>query len=116
MPLAPCFFLLQYGQLLSRNILTDWLRQIMASARVPGNFSSHSFRIGAATVVARNGVLDHYLIQSMGRWSNNACQLYIRAPGLMGVLATPASHLSLVPIASCSWVLDLAMSASVGML
>ena len=110
------FFLLQYGQLLSRNILMDWLRQIMASARVPGNFSSHSFRIGAATVVACNGVLDHYLIQSMGRWSNNACQLYIRAPGLMGVLATPASHLSLVPIASCSWVLDLAMSASVGML
>ena len=24
----------------------------------------------------------------------------------MGVLATPASHWSLVPIASCSWVLD----------
>ena len=114
MPLAPCF-LLQNGQPLSRNILTDWLRQIMASARVPGNFSSHSFRIGAATVAARNGVPDH-LIQSMGRWSSNACQLYIRAPGLMGVLATPGSHLSLVPIASCSWVLDLAMSASVGML
>ena len=80
-------------------------------------FDCSCFRItgNAATVAARNGVLDH-LIQSMGRWSNNACQLYIRAPGLMGVLATPASHLSLVPIASCSWVLDLAMSASVGML
>ena len=72
-------FLLQNGQPLSRNILTDWLRQIMASARVPGNFSSHSFRIGAATVAARNGVPDH-LIQSMGRWSSNACQLYIRTP------------------------------------
>ena len=108
-------FLLQNGQPLSRNTLTDWLRQIMASARVPGNFSSHSFRIGAATVAARTGVPDH-LIQSMGRLSSNACQLYIRTPGLMGVFATPASHLSLVPIASCSWVLDLAMSASVGML
>ena len=72
-------FLLQNGQPLSRNILTDWLRQIMASARVPGNFSSHSFRIGAATVAARNGVPDH-LIQSMGRWSSNAYQLYIRTP------------------------------------
>ena len=51
----------------------------MASARVPGNFSSHSFRIGAATVAARNGVPDH-LIQTMGRWSSNAYQLYIRTP------------------------------------
>ena len=51
----------------------------MVSARIPGNFSSHSFRIGAATVAARNGVPDH-LIQSMGRWSSNAYQLYIRTP------------------------------------
>ena len=58
-----------------------------------GNFSSHSFRIGAATVTACNGVPDH-LIQSMGRLSSNACQLYIRTPGLMGVLATPASPVS----------------------
>ena len=72
-------FLLQNGQPLSRNILTDWLRQIMAAAWVPGNFSSHSFRIGAATVAARNRVPDH-LIQSMGRWSSNAYQLYIRTP------------------------------------
>lgn len=72
-------FLFQSGQPLSRSVLTDWLRQIMASARIPGNFSSHSFRIGAATVAARNGVPDH-LIQSMGRWSSNAYQLYIRTP------------------------------------
>ncbi|CAH3030550.1 unnamed protein product, partial [Porites evermanni] len=72
-------FLLQNGQPLSRNILTDWLQQIMASARVPGNFSSNSFRIGAATVAVGNGVPDH-LIQSMGRWSSNAYQLYIRTP------------------------------------
>ena len=72
-------FLLQNGQPLSRNILTDWLRQIMASARVRGNFSSHGFRIGAATVAARNGVPDHF-IQSMGRRSSNGYQLYIRAP------------------------------------
>ena len=75
--MAPCFSCKMYS--LSRNILTDWLRQIMASARVRGNFSSHSFRIGAATVTARNGVPNH-LIQSMGLWSNNAYQLYIRTP------------------------------------
>ena len=72
-------FLLQDGRPLSRATLTEWLRQIMASARVPGNFSSHSFRIGAATVAAHNGVPDH-LIQAMGRWSSNAYQLYIRTP------------------------------------
>ena len=72
-------FLLQNGQLLSRTILTDWLRQIMSASGIPGNFSSHSFRIGAASVAARNGVPDH-LIQALGRWSSNAYKLYIRTP------------------------------------
>ena len=35
-------FLFQDGRPLSRATLTDWLRQFMASARVPGNCSSHS--------------------------------------------------------------------------
>ena len=72
-------FLFQDGRPLSRATVTEWLRQIMASARVPDNFSSHSFCIGAATVAACNGVPDH-LIQVMGRWSSNAYQLYIRTP------------------------------------
>ena len=72
-------FLFQNGQPLSRSYLTDWLRQILASANIPGNFSSHSFRIGAATVAARNGVPDH-LIQALGRWSSSTYQLYIRTP------------------------------------
>ena len=72
-------FLLQNGQPLSRTILTDWLRQIMSASGIPGNFSSHSFRIGAASVAARNGVPDH-LIQVLGRWTSNAYQLYIRTP------------------------------------
>lgn len=72
-------FLRKSGQPLSRAVLTDWLRQILSSAGIPGNFSSHSFRIGAATVAARNGVPDH-LIQAMGRWTSNAYQLYIRTP------------------------------------
>ena len=69
-------FLFANGQPLTRTSLTDWLRQIMTSARIPGNFSS---RIGAATVAARSGIPDH-LIQTMGRWSRNAYQLYIRTP------------------------------------
>ena len=72
-------FLLKNRQPLSRPLLTNRLRQILSAAGIDGNFSSHSFRIGAATVAARNGVPDH-LIQALGRWTSNAYQLYIRTP------------------------------------
>ena len=72
-------FMLQDGRPLSRVLLTDWLREIFSAAGLSGNFSSHSFHIGTATVAARNGFPDH-LIQSLGRWSSNACQLCIRTP------------------------------------
>ena len=72
-------FLLTNGQPLSHSILTDWLRQIFSTVGIEGNFSSHSFRIGAAMVAARNGIPDH-LIQALGCWTSNAYQLYIRTP------------------------------------
>lgn len=72
-------FLLSNGQPLTRAFLTDWIRKIVAAAGLSGNYSSHSFRIGAATVAARNGVPDH-AIQALGRWSSNAYQGYIRTP------------------------------------
>ena len=65
--------LLANGQPLSCSILTDWLRQIFSNAGMKGNLSSHSFRIGAATVyvAARSGIPDH-LIEALGRWTSNA--------------------------------------------
>ena len=72
-------FLFQDGRPLSRVSLTEWLRKILSAAGIPGTFSSHSFRTGAATVAARNGVPDH-LIQALGRWTSNAYLLYIRTP------------------------------------
>ena len=60
-------FLFQNGQPLLHISLTECLRQILASANIPGNFSSQSFHIGAASVVAHNGVPDH-LIQALGHW------------------------------------------------
>lgn len=72
-------FLFQDGRPLSRAVLTVRIREILAGAGVSGNFSSHSFRIGAATVAARNGIPDH-LIQALGRWSSSAYQTYIRTP------------------------------------
>lgn len=73
------FFLLQFGSPLTRSLLTSWLRQKLEVAGIPGNFSSHSFRIGAATVAVRNGIPDH-VIQKLGRWTSNANQMYIRTP------------------------------------
>ncbi|XP_073800756.1 uncharacterized protein [Danio rerio] len=43
----------------------------------PEPFSSHSFRIGAATTAAHNG-LSQQQIQTLGRWSSNAYKSYIR--------------------------------------
>ena len=46
-----------------------WLRQILASVNIPGNFSSHSFCIRATTVAARNGVPDHLMHLLLCSWS-----------------------------------------------
>ena len=89
--LGGLLFLFQDGRPLTRAVLTAQLREILAGAGVSGNFSSHSFRIGAATVAARNGIPDH-LIQALGRWSSSAYQLYIRTPS--ETLASFSSHLS----------------------
>lgn len=83
-------FLLKSGSPLSRTLVTNWLRDILKLANIPGNYSSHSFRIGAATVAARNGVPDH-LIQTLGLWSSNAFQGYIRTP--ISALASASTKL-----------------------
>lgn len=70
-------FVKKDGYPLTRVALTAWLRQIISAAGLDGNYSSHSFRIGAATVASRNGIPDH-IIQSLGRWSSSAYQCYIR--------------------------------------
>ena len=46
---------------------------------LPDDFSSHSFRNGAATSAARAGIPDH-LIQVFGHWKSNAYKQYIRTP------------------------------------
>ncbi len=47
------------------------------SGTAAGNFSSHSFRIGAATTAAHKG-LSQQQIQELGRWSSEAFKSYIR--------------------------------------
>ena len=94
-------FPLTHGQPLSRSILTDWLWQFFPTAGIEGNFSSDSFRIGAAMVAARNGI-PHQLIQALGRWTNSAYRFYIRTPS--EALAGISSQLAWHPVSLSLWV------------
>ncbi|XP_050969662.1 uncharacterized protein LOC127167578 [Labeo rohita] len=54
------------------------LKSVLQSSGIPAEkFSSHSFRIGAATSAAQKG-LSKQQIQTLGRWSSEAFQSYIR--------------------------------------
>ena len=65
---------------LSRDQLTEVLRHLLQQAGHQQHlYSSHSFRIGAATTAAAAG-LPAWLIKSLGRWSSDAYQRYIQCP------------------------------------
>jgi len=55
------------------------LKSTLSAAGIPISFSSHSYQIGAATMVAQQG-LPYYQIKTMACWSSNAYQLYVRTP------------------------------------
>ena len=89
------------SQLLSCAFLSQWLKDTFAATGIDGPISSHSFRIGAATVAANAGIPDH-LIQAMGRWKSNAYQLYIHNPSRsFGTNDSPSLSLTLVVFCPC---------------
>ena len=54
------------------------MRDVLKNIGVnPLNYGTHSLRIGAATMAARNGVPEH-IIQKMGRWDSMCYRIYIR--------------------------------------
>jgi hypothetical protein len=69
-------FIHESGKPLTRDNLIAWLRDAMAHLGIKGNYSGHSFRIGAATTTASVGIPDH-LIKTMGRWLSDAYEMYI---------------------------------------
>ncbi len=76
-PLEP-LFLDHTNKPASRAWFQKHLRSVLLSAGISAkNFSSHSFRIGAATSAAQKGLTKHQ-IQTLGRWSSEAFQSYIR--------------------------------------
>ena len=87
-------FIFQNGIPLTRSRLNSLLTMVLKVCGVNGDYTGHSFRIGAATTAARAGVPDH-LIQMLGRWSSDAYKLYIRSPvSHIGAISSRLSFVS----------------------
>ncbi|XP_006822086.1 uncharacterized protein LOC102804103 [Saccoglossus kowalevskii] len=91
---APAFCFTN-GKFLTRQAVTYHLRDLLLRAEVPNvsNYTSHSFRSGAATTAAEANLPD-WLIKVLGRWRSDAYQLYITTPTdiIRKVPATLAQH------------------------
>jgi len=73
-------FIFQDGRPLMRPwFVTEVRKALLAAGIDPKPYSRHSFRIGAATTAARQGVEDS-TIKMLGRWKSSAYQLYIKPP------------------------------------
>ena len=78
-------FVFEDGSPLTREKLNLTISSLLALCNVSGDFTGHSFRIGAATTAAHVGISDHW-IKTLGRWSSDAYKLYIRSSE--GVIAS----------------------------
>ena len=72
-------FITETGSIATRFWFHHHLRQILTLSGLPPRlYSGHSFRIGAASTAARQGLSGH-LIRVLGRWSSQAYHSYIRS-------------------------------------
>ena len=92
---SPSASLYQVGRFhpLSRAAVTNTLRQLLKHAGFDyPHYSSHSFRIGAATTAAASGH-PAWLIKNLGRWTSNAYLTYIhQQPALTSKIYELLSH------------------------
>ncbi|XP_055350942.1 uncharacterized protein LOC129597431 [Paramacrobiotus metropolitanus] len=79
------FFLQQDGQFVTRTQVDRWLQIFLNGTPGRERYSTHSFRIGAASTAASNGAPDS-AIQTIGRWKSSCFTRYVRTavptPGL----------------------------------
>ena len=75
-------FMFPGGIPVSKSFFGDQLKKSLAWAGLSkSSYKGHSFRIGAATVAAMQGISEEE-IQRMGRWKSQAFKKYIRIPML----------------------------------
>ena len=55
------------------------LQGLIKAVGLPGTYTLHSFRVGAATTAAALG-FPEYLLKAMGRWSSDAYKVYVKLP------------------------------------
>ena len=73
-------FIRSSGVPLTRTFLVSELKVALRSLKVDESlYNGHSFRIGAATTAAQQGLQDS-LIQTLGRWRSEAYKIYIKLP------------------------------------
>ena len=72
-------FTFSHGTFLTRQIFTDIVKSLSPQSCDKTAYSSHSFRIGAATCAAEKET-PAWLIKTLGRWSSNCFEDYIRVP------------------------------------
>ncbi len=68
------------GDFLTRQWLVSVVREAIKKAGLdPTKYCGHSFRIGAATAAAKNGLEDS-VIKTLGRWHSLAYLEYVQIP------------------------------------
>ncbi len=73
-------FRFEDGRYLTRELFVAAVRESLVRAGVdPLRYAGHSFRIGAATTAAEQGIQDS-LLKALGRWEGSAYTVYIRTP------------------------------------
>ena len=72
-------FIFKDGFLLTQDKFSRLVNQTVKNAGWQGNFTTHSFRVGAASTAAALGVPDH-MIRAMGRWNSDAYLTYVKLP------------------------------------
>ena len=79
-PSTGSFFIHSSGEALTKTVLISETRALLSQSGFTAcNYAGHSYRIGAATTVASVGIFP-WLIQTMGTWSSDCNERYIKIP------------------------------------